>query len=121
VKQTSKSAGSRPASVASVRKRESARRNASTSASALVPTAAAVRAGAGNGAHPVPCAIARRIAAGEFPPTQMGGNGCCAGRGSTSTDGNSPAHAAFIVSIAWSNRAARSANGTPSAANSGSR
>ena len=46
-------------------------------------TAAAVRGLAGNGLQPLPCAIARRIAAAELPPAQIGGCGCCTQRGRT--------------------------------------
>ena len=92
---------------------------------------AAASAGMGNGHHPSADSTARRMARRLLPPIHSGGLGRCAGRGSMVLPGAwkavpskvtlSPDHAASMAASASSIRSLRSAKGTPSASNSGSR
>ena len=84
------------------------------------------------GSQPSPRSAARRSAAGVEPPTQIGGRGCCTGRGRMadvahratsrpSCSGYSSRNAAATSSIASSSSAPRRVKSTPRAANSASR
>ena len=71
----------RPISSAYARARSTRAPKSSSVSSCGVFRAGDVDAGFGNGHQPSAASTARRIARRLLPPIQMGGHGCCTGRG----------------------------------------